>query len=104
MTRDEMARIAIRVLAEQTARKTIKQHLRQRGVKLSYVPVREIIAQAKAWLAAHPEMIAEARAKAASLGYVADLGRPTHRHSKGTAEPQSLTEIRLPLLLRRVPQ
>jgi hypothetical protein len=37
MTRDELARIAIRVLAEQTARKRIKEQLRQRGVKLSYV-------------------------------------------------------------------
>ena len=39
----------------------------------------------------------------ATLGYGADKGRPTHSHSKGTAEPQSLTEIRLPLL-RRIPQ
>ena len=30
-----------------------------------------------------------------SLGYGADLGS-TYSHSKGTAEPQSLTEIRLP--------
>jgi len=44
---------------------------------------------------AHPEIILEARAKAASLGYGADLGSP-HSHSKSTAEPQSLTEIRLP--------
>jgi Trm5-related predicted tRNA methylase len=73
MTRDELARIAIRVLAEQTARKRIKEQLRQRGVKLSYVSAKDIIAQAKAWLAAHPEMIAEARAKAVSLGYGADI-------------------------------
>jgi len=96
MTRDEMAVIAVRVLAEQTARKTIKEQLRKQGVKLSYVPAREIAAQAKAWLKEHPEIILEARAKAASLGYVADQGRPTHSHSKGTAGPQSLTEIRLP--------
>jgi len=82
MTRDEMAVIAVRVLAEQTARKTIKEQLRKQGVKLSYVPAREIAAQAKAWLKEHPEIILEARA--------------THSHSKGTAEPQSLTEIRLP--------
>ena len=45
----------------------------------------EIIAQAKR-LATHPEIIAEARAKGTELGYGAD--------TKGTAEPQSLTEIR----------
>ena len=96
MTRDELARIAVRVVAEQTARKRVKEQLRAQGVKLSYVSAREIISQAKAWLAAHPEMIAEARAKAAQLGYVSDQGRPTHSQSKGTAEPQSVTEIRIP--------
>jgi hypothetical protein len=98
MTHDEMARIAVRVVAEQCARKRVKELLRQQGVKLSYVTAKDIASQAKAWLAAHPEMIAEARAKAASLGYVSDQGRPTHSHSKGTAEPQSVTEIRLPPL------
>jgi hypothetical protein len=55
-------------LAEQTARKRIKELLRQRGVKLCYVPVRKIIAQAKQ-LATHPEIIAEARVKEEALGY-----------------------------------
>jgi hypothetical protein len=96
MTRDELAQIAVRVVAEQTARKTVRENLRRQGVKLSYVPVRDIISQAKRWLREHPEIIAEARAKAAELGYVADQGRPTYSHSKGTAEPQSLTEIPLP--------
>jgi hypothetical protein len=69
MKRDEMAGIAVRVVAEQTARKMVRENLRRQGVKLSYVPVREIVAQAKAWLLAHPEMMVEARAKAAELGY-----------------------------------
>jgi uncharacterized protein YecE (DUF72 family) len=75
MTQDElMARIAVRVRAEQTARKAIKEQVRQRGIKLSYVCAKEIIAQAKR-LAAHPEIIAEARAKVATLGYGADIQR-----------------------------
>jgi len=70
MKRDElMARIAVRVLAEQTAHNRIKEQLRAQGVKLSYVSAKEIIVQAKAWLAAHPEIIVEARAKAEALGY-----------------------------------
>jgi hypothetical protein len=69
MTQDEMAGIAVRVLAEQTARKMVRENLRQQGVKLSYVPMREIISQARAWLLAHPEAMVEARAKAAELGY-----------------------------------
>ena len=64
MTHDE----AVRVLAKHSARKAVKEHLRSQGVKLSYVPLREINAQAKT-MATHPEMIAEARAKAAELGY-----------------------------------
>jgi len=96
MKRDELATIAVRVLAQHSARKAVKEHLRSQGVKLSYVPAREINARAKAWLKEHPEIIREACARAAAtLGYVADLGS-THSHSKSTAEPQSLTEIRLP--------
>ena len=95
MTQGEMAGIAVRVIAEQCARKTVRERLRREGVKLSYVSMREINAQAKLLLT-KPEIIAEARAKAKALGYVADQGRPTHSHSKGTAEPQSVTEIRLP--------
>jgi len=68
MTHDELAQIAVRVLADHAARKMVKEQLRQRGVKLSYVPAREIAAQAKLLLA-HPEIIVEARAKAAELGY-----------------------------------
>ena len=69
MKHDElMAQIAVPVLAKQIARKAIKEHLRRQGVKLSYVKAREINAQAKT-MATHPEMIAEARAKAAELGY-----------------------------------
>jgi len=68
MTHDELARIAVRVVAEQCARKTVRENLRRQGVKLSYVPAREIAAQTKL-LATHPEIIAEARAKAAKLGY-----------------------------------
>jgi hypothetical protein len=68
MTQGEMAGFAVRVIAEQCARKTIKDRLRAQGVKLSYVSPREIAAQAKLLLA-QPEIIAEARAKAAELGY-----------------------------------
>jgi hypothetical protein len=69
MTQDEMARIAVRVVAEHSARKAVRDNLRQQGVKLSYVTARDIIAQARAWLATHPETLLEARAKAAELGY-----------------------------------
>jgi hypothetical protein len=71
MTRDEMARIAVRVLTERMAKQEIKERLRRQGVKLSYVPAREIIAQSKAWLREHPEIVVEGRARAEALGYPA---------------------------------
>jgi hypothetical protein len=81
MTHDEMAAMAVRVVAEHSARKMVRERLRQRGVKLSYVPAREIIVQAKAWLREHPEIIAEARAKAATLGYGPDIQRAQQSHN-----------------------
>ena len=69
MTQGEMAQIAVRVIAEQYARKTVRERLRRVGVKLSYVSMREINAQAKLLLA-KPEIIAQAKVKAQELGYV----------------------------------
>jgi hypothetical protein len=69
MTRDELARIAVAVLARHEALKAIKHHLQSMGVKLSYVSMREINAQAKLLLA-KPEIIAQAKVKAQELGYV----------------------------------
>jgi hypothetical protein len=68
MTQGEMAQIAVRVVAQQVARKMVRERLRQQGVKLSYVSAREIAAQAKL-LSTRPEIIAQARAKAEALGY-----------------------------------
>jgi len=39
------------------------------GLKLHYFSAKDIAVLAKAWLAGHPEMIAEARAKAVTLGF-----------------------------------
>jgi hypothetical protein len=51
------------------AKQEVKEQLRRQGIKLSYVTSKEINAQAKAWLLAHPQIFAEAKAKAAKLGY-----------------------------------
>jgi hypothetical protein len=53
------------------ARAAVKNHLRAQGLKVWDFTARDITIRADAWLEAHPEMIAEAREKAASLGYVA---------------------------------
>ena len=76
MTREErkaerraiQAQIAMRVWAHQAAKREVKKQIRAEGLRLCEFTGREITIRAEAWLAAHPEMIAEARAKAASLG------------------------------------
>jgi hypothetical protein len=42
------------------ARNIVKEHLRAQGIKLSHVDVREITEAAHRYLAAHPELLAEA--------------------------------------------
>jgi hypothetical protein len=68
MTRVEQkalqARIAVRVLAQLAAKNAIKAHIRAQGLRLWDFTAKEITLQAEAWLLEHPEMFAEARAKA----------------------------------------
>ena len=47
---------AINVLARLAAKKAVTEELRAKGVRVTLVPHREIVAQAKAHLEAHPEL------------------------------------------------
>jgi hypothetical protein len=72
MTRAErkaMARVAVRVLAQLAAKNALKNHIRSQGLRLWDFTSKDIVLWAEIWLAEHPEMIAEARAKAVRLGY-----------------------------------
>jgi hypothetical protein len=48
--------VAVNVLARLEAKKQVKEQLRAQGIRLTYVPAREIVAQTKAHLEAHPEL------------------------------------------------
>jgi hypothetical protein len=48
-------------LARFAARKAVKRELRAKGLRPTHIPPREINALANAYLAAHPELLAEAR-------------------------------------------
>ena len=48
-------------LARQQAEKTVKQALKGQGLKPQHIARREIVTMAKDYLAAHPELIAEAK-------------------------------------------
>jgi hypothetical protein len=73
MTRAEKkamwARIAVRVLAQMAAKNAVKNQIRAQGLKLHHFAAKDITLRAEAWLDAHPELFAEARAKAERLDY-----------------------------------
>jgi N-dimethylarginine dimethylaminohydrolase len=64
-----MARSAVRMLAQLAAKNEVKRQIRAQGLRVHEFTAKEITLRAGAWLAAHPEMIAEARARAAASGY-----------------------------------
>jgi hypothetical protein len=58
--RARLTRAAI-ILAQREAEKAVKLALKRQGLKPQYMARREIVARAERYLAAHPELIAEAR-------------------------------------------
>jgi len=48
--------VAVNVLARLDAKKQVKEQLRAQGIRLTYVPAREIVAQTRRYLEAHPEL------------------------------------------------
>jgi hypothetical protein len=73
MTRAEekarLARVAVRVLAREAAKRQIKNQIRARGERISDYSNKDLTLRAEAMLATHPELIVEARETAAKLGY-----------------------------------
>jgi hypothetical protein len=63
------ARVAIAVFAQLAAKNEVKRQIRAQGLRVHDFSAKDITIRAEAWLAAHPELFAEARAKAAALGY-----------------------------------
>ena len=56
--------------AQLAAKNEVKNQIRAQGLRLHEFTAKEITLRAEAWLEANPEMIAEARAKAAKFGWV----------------------------------
>jgi hypothetical protein len=73
MTRAEkkaiQARVAVRTLARLAARDAVKASIRAYGLKLHNFSARDISLWAEVWIEEHPQIFAEARAKAVRLGY-----------------------------------
>ena len=61
---------AVHVLARLAAKNVIKDQLRDQGVRLSLVPIREITEKAQQYLADHPELYQQARERARQMGMI----------------------------------
>jgi hypothetical protein len=66
---------AINVLARLAAQNAVKEQLRDQGVRLSLVPIRDITEKAQRYLADHPELYQQALERARRMGWV-DLQPP----------------------------
>jgi hypothetical protein len=73
MTRAErkamQARGAVKTLARMFAKNAVKNHIRSQGLWLGNFSSKEIGLWAEVWLREHPQIFAEAKVTAASLGY-----------------------------------
>jgi hypothetical protein len=65
-----IGRSAVSVLARLAARNIIKEQLRDQGVRLTLVPIRQIHEQAQVYLEQHPELYEQALERARQLGMV----------------------------------
>src|SRR5215469_9982935 len=66
---------AINYCARSIAKNAVKEQLRDQGVRVSLVPIREITERAQQYLANHPELYEQALERARQLGMV-DLQPP----------------------------
>jgi hypothetical protein len=73
---------AINVLARFEAKKQVKEQLRAQGIRLTYVPAREIVAQTKRYLEAHPELYEQALQRAWQMGLCRSVCASTHPNDK----------------------
>jgi len=61
---------AINFLARSAAKKVLTEQLRDRGVRLTLVPIREITEKAHAYLEQHPELYQQALERAKQMGMI----------------------------------
>ena len=80
--------VAVNVLARLEAKKAVKEQLRAQGICLTYVPAREIVAQTKRYLEAHPELYEQALQRAWQMG----VCRPVSLSDNAKTATENTTE------------
>ena len=61
---------AINFLARSAAKKAVTEQLRDQGVRVTLVPIREITERAQVYLERHPELYQQALERARQLGMI----------------------------------
>ena len=84
--------VAVNVLARLEAKKQVKEQLRAQGICLTYVPAREIVAQTKRYLEAHPELYEEALQRAWEMG----VCRPVPQSDNAKSAPDNIDVLAQP--------
>jgi hypothetical protein len=89
----ECMRIAVRVEAQRRAREEVKAQIRKESrIKLCCIPPREITVMAEAYVLAHRELIAEARARVERLAVEGFFGKPAQNLRVMSKEERPATQ------------
>ena len=72
---------AVKVLARLAARNAVKEQLRDQGVRVTLVPIREINEKAHGYLSDHPELYQQALERARRLGFIEQILVTPERNS-----------------------
>ena len=70
---------AINYCARSIAKNAVKEQLREQGVRVSLVPIREISERAQRYLADHPELYQQALDRAKQMGMI-EIREPMVTH------------------------
>jgi hypothetical protein len=89
--RTQLHRQAVMTFARLAAKRAVQDELRSQGVRVSLVPIAEIMGQAREYLLAHPELYQLALERANRLGYVDPLRANVSSDAQKENEPKSTT-------------
>lgn len=89
--RAQRHRQAVMVLARLAAKRAVQDQLRAQGVRVSLVPIAELMRQAGEYLATHPELYQLALERARKLGYIDPLRAQILTNAHPKSGPKSTT-------------
>jgi hypothetical protein len=89
--RTQLHRQAVMVFARLAAKHAIQDQLRAQCIRVSLVPLAEIMRQAREYLDAHPELYQQAIERARRMGYVDPRSANLTTNAQKQSEPMSTT-------------